>query len=137
MHKLLSEKQLSSSPLVRFVNGHAYQFISGIVCSERDMAQPRIWRGVARELARWHATLPVVEPSRDDRQAVLDLEPCIWSTARKWLEAIPSEPRRSRADKSELVEAFEYLAQKLLSGGRAPAPLVGHSFPAHTGGIED
>lgn len=124
MHKLLSEKQLASSPLVRFANGHAYQFISGAVCSEGDMAHARIWRGVATELARWHTTLPVVGPSRGDPHKILDLKPGLWSTAKKWLDAIPAEPRGSATNKAELVEAFEYLTQKLLFGGATPEPMV-------------
>ncbi|SPO06775.1 related to ethanolamine kinase [Cephalotrichum gorgonifer] len=127
IHKLLSEKQLSSSPLVRFANGHAYQFISGIVCQESDMTQEAIWRGVARELARWHATLPVIDLRQDEPQKTLDLDPGVWSTAKKWLDAIPTKSRQSTANKDELEESFEYLKERLLFNGRDPHPLVlGH-----------
>ncbi|KAF5005858.1 hypothetical protein FDECE_7716 [Fusarium decemcellulare] len=125
VHALLSENQLSSSPLVRFANGHAYQFITGTVCSVRDMAKPRIYRGVARELARWHATLPSAH--FQDPQQSLEFEPSIWSTARRWLDAISSYPGGSPADKERLGEQFQYLANRLLLNGYVPDPLVlGH-----------
>ncbi|KAG5746105.1 hypothetical protein H9Q70_011199 [Fusarium xylarioides] len=110
LHKLLAERQLSSSPLVRFSNGHAYQFISGRVCSEGDMSETRIFRGVARELARWHATLPTADPKE-----VLTYKPGVWSTAKKWLDAISKHPHRSQAEIDDLHEKFKYLADALLS----------------------
>ncbi|KAF5253580.1 hypothetical protein FANTH_1507 [Fusarium anthophilum] len=110
VHKLLAERQLSSSPLVRFSNGHAYQFISGRVCSEGDMSETRIFRGVARELARWHATLPTADPKE-----VLSYKPGVWSTAKKWLDAISKHPHRSQAEIDNLHEKFKYLADTLLS----------------------
>ncbi|RSM04295.1 hypothetical protein CEP52_006937 [Fusarium oligoseptatum] len=125
VHQLLAENKLSSSPLVRFANGHAYQFIHGKTCSVSDMANPAIYRGVARELARWHATLPIVEPK--DQQSSLEHEPSVWATAKKWLDAIPSQPTRSKADKALLREQFHYVTDKLLLNGDKPEPLVlGH-----------
>ncbi|RSL60553.1 hypothetical protein CEP53_005399 [Fusarium sp. AF-6] len=125
VHQLLAENKLSSSPLVRFANGHAYQFIDGRTCSVSDMANPAIHRGVARELARWHATLPIVEPK--DQQSSLEHQPSVWATAKKWLDAIPSQPTRSKADKALLREQFHYVADKLLLNGDKPEPLVlGH-----------
>ncbi|RSL49701.1 hypothetical protein CEP54_012315 [Fusarium duplospermum] len=125
VHQLLAENKLSSSPLVRFANGHAYQFIHGRTCSVSDMANPVIYRGVARELARWHATLPIVEPN--DQQASLEHEPSVWATAKKWLDAIPSQPKRSKVDKALLREQFHYVTGKLLLNGDKPGPLVlGH-----------
>ncbi|KAF4979335.1 hypothetical protein FZEAL_4441 [Fusarium zealandicum] len=125
VHKLLSDNDLSSSPLVRFANGHAYQFMPGTACSVDDMSQPSVWRCVARELARWHATLPVVD-SRDPQES-FDYKPSIWSTAKKWLDAIPDEPKRSTANKEVLCEQLQYATQKLLFNNGAPDPLVlGH-----------
>ncbi|KAL2689184.1 hypothetical protein Neosp_003236 [[Neocosmospora] mangrovei] len=125
VHQLLAEKKLSSSPLVRFANGHAYQFIHGRTCSVSDMANQVIYRGVARELARWHATLPVVE--HKDSQKSLEHEPSVWATAKKWLDAIPSQPKRSKADKALLREQFHYVTGKLLLNDAKPEPLVlGH-----------
>ncbi|RTE72682.1 hypothetical protein BHE90_012891 [Fusarium euwallaceae] len=125
VHQLLAENKLSSSPLVRFANGHAYQFIHGKTCSVSDIANPAIYHGVARELARWHATLPIVEPK--DQQSSLEHEPSVWATAKKWLDAIPSQPTRSKADKALLREQFHYVTDKLLLNGDKPEPLVlGH-----------
>ncbi|KAM6535837.1 hypothetical protein FALCPG4_005371 [Fusarium falciforme] len=125
VHQLLAENKLSSSPLVRFANGHAYQFIHGRTCSVSDMANPVIYRGVARELARWHATLPIVEPK--DPQSSLEHEPSVWATAKKWLDAIPSQPTRSKADKTLLREQFHFLTGQLLLNDDKLEPLVlGH-----------
>ncbi|KAL6361126.1 hypothetical protein LRP88_04588 [Fusarium phalaenopsidis] len=125
VHQLLAENNLSSSPLVRFANGHAYQFINGRTCSVSDMANPVIYRGVAKELARWHATLPIVEPK--DPQSSLEHEPSVWATAKKWLDAIPSQPTRSKADKALLRDQFHYVTGKLLLNDDKPEPLVlGH-----------
>ncbi|RMJ09206.1 hypothetical protein CDV36_011176 [Fusarium kuroshium] len=125
VHQLLAEKKLSSSPLVRFANGHAYLFIDGRTCSVSDMANPVIYRGVARELARWHTILPIVESK--DQQSSLEHEPSVWATAKKWLDAISSQPKRSKADKALLREQFHYVTDKLLLNGDKPEPLVlGH-----------
>lgn len=122
VHKLLAEKNLSSYPLVRFVNGHGYGFIPGVPCSETDFAQERVWRGVARELARWHVTLPRVR--HDDPQKRLDFEPSIWSTAKRWLDAIPAQPRRSTANQNALREGFTFLMGKLLFNHTTPNIMV-------------
>ncbi|KAF5017999.1 hypothetical protein F66182_10025, partial [Fusarium sp. NRRL 66182] len=125
VHKLLADHQLSSYPLVRFANGHAYEFISGHVCSEADVSRANIFRGIARELARWHATLPAVDLR--DRQKVMGFEPGVWSTAKKWLTAISKHPRRTRVDINSLHEGFQYLTDRLLFTGAMPEPLVlGH-----------
>ncbi|KAJ4246520.1 hypothetical protein NW762_013460 [Fusarium torreyae] len=125
VHKLLADHKLSSFPLVRFANGHAYQFISGDVCTEDDMSQTEVFRGVARELARWHATLPSVDLR--DPQKVLDFEPGVWSTAKKWLNAISKHPGRAKTEIDSLHEKFQYLTDKLLLTGNMPEPLVlGH-----------
>ncbi|KAL9571758.1 hypothetical protein ACKAV7_004082 [Fusarium commune] len=121
VHKLLAERQLSSSPLVRFSNGHAYQFISGRVCSEGDMPETRIFRGVARELARWHATLPTADPKE-----VLTYKPGVWSTAKKWLDAISKHPHRSKAEIDNLHEKFKYLADALLSTDMSEPLVLAH-----------
>ncbi|KAM0244085.1 hypothetical protein ACHAP5_006567 [Fusarium lateritium] len=125
VHKLLADHNLSSSPLVRFANGHAYEFISGLVCSEADMSQTEISRGVARELAKWHATLSLVEVR--SAQEILSHEPGVWATAKKWLNAISEHPSRSKTEIEALHEKFQYLADQLLPSDDALEPLVlGH-----------
>lgn len=122
VHKLLAEKQLSSSPLVRFMNGHAYEFIPGVPCSEQDITREGVWRGVAKELAHWHVTLPAV--THDDPQERLNFEPSIWATAKRWLDAIPAQPHRSTANKNALREGFAFLTEKLLFNHTIPSRMV-------------
>jgi ethanolamine kinase len=125
VHKLLADRGLSSMPLCRFTNGHAYQFIPGSVCSEGDVSKTEIFRGVARELARWHTLLqPVIlQGARKE----LDYEASVWSTAKKWLNAISNSSKRSKAEIEDLQEKFQYLTDKLLPTDVMPEPLVlGH-----------
>ncbi|KAH7251521.1 kinase-like domain-containing protein [Fusarium tricinctum] len=125
VHRLLADHNLSSCPLVRFANGHAYEFISGLVCSEDDMSKTEISRGVARELARWHATLSLVEVR--SAQEILNHEPGVWATARKWLNAISKHPGQSKTEIEALHERFQYLADQLLPNDDILEPLVlGH-----------
>ncbi|KAF5667803.1 ethanolamine kinase [Fusarium heterosporum] len=125
VHRLLADHGLSSSPLVRFANGHAYQFIHGSVCSEADMSKTEISRGVARELARWHATLSLIKLR--NAQEVLNHEPGVWVTAKKWLDEVSKHPGRSKAEIAALHEKFQYLANHLLPTDKTPEPLVlGH-----------
>ncbi|KAK4163935.1 kinase-like domain-containing protein [Cladorrhinum sp. PSN259] len=125
VHKLLAEKQLSSFPLVRFLNGHGYEFIPGVPCSDHDIRKERVWRGIARELARWHVTLPAV--THDDPEKILNFESSIWSTAKRWLDAISAQPRRSTATKDSLRDGFAFLTQKLLFSHTIPNTMVlGH-----------
>ncbi|XXG96699.1 Mitochondrial Translation Optimization [Hypoxylon texense] len=117
-HKILSDHNLAATLLVRFPNGHAYQYVTGTVCSVRDIAKERIWRGVARELARWHAILP--RPGLTEERGAhspLQSEPNVWSTARKWLAALPDDADGDKMLKDSLLEEFEFLKLKLLPNG--------------------
>jgi ethanolamine kinase len=76
------------------------------------MSETRIFRGVARELARWHATLPTAKVK--DANEVLNCKQRVWSTAKKWLDAISKHPNRSKAEIDDLHEKFQYLADNLL-----------------------
>lgn len=122
VHKLLADRGLSSMPLCRFSNGHAYQFIPGSVCSEGDVSKTEIFRGVARELARWHALLQPVDLQGARKE--LDYEPSVWSTAKKWLNAISNSSKRSQSEIEQLQERFQYLTDKLLPTDVMPEPLV-------------
>ncbi|RGP73876.1 hypothetical protein FSPOR_1570 [Fusarium sporotrichioides] len=125
VHKLLADRGLSSKPLCRFANGHAYQFIPGSVCSEGNVSETEIFRGVARELARWHTLLQSVNLQGARKE--LDYEACVWSTAKKWLNAISNTPGRSKVEIEDLQEKFQYLTDKLLPTDVMPEPLVlGH-----------
>ncbi|KAF7543812.1 hypothetical protein G7Z17_g10437 [Cylindrodendrum hubeiense] len=124
LHKILSDNKLAPSVLVRFSNGHGYQFLDGTPCSVEAIVEEKIWRGVARELARWHAVLP--NAPADGPDVILKFEPSVWSTAKKWLDALPSETEHQRAQKSQLEAEFDYLIEHLLRN-RPQDPLVfGH-----------
>lgn len=58
-HALLAERNLAPALLARFRNGLLYRFIPGRVCTAEDLAQERIWRGVAKRLGEWHSKLPI------------------------------------------------------------------------------
>lgn len=116
-HTILSSCGLAPTLLVRFTNGHAYRFLDGTACSLDKIATPSVWRGVARELARWHALLPTPTPGLRDPSDALTFQPSIWSTARKWLEALPTEIEEQRSKKDLLCDAFEYLVKNLLDSG--------------------
>lgn len=58
-HRLLQQYALAPPIFGRFENGYAYGFVPGIVCSPMDLGRDRVWRGVARKMAEWHASLPV------------------------------------------------------------------------------
>lgn len=124
-HKILSDHGLAAPLLVRFQNGHAYQYVAGTVCSVRDMAKERIWRGVARELARWHALLPRPDlPEDQGAHSILQYEPTIWSTAKKWLATLPDDTDGDKALKDSLLEEFEFLKHKLLPNSGQQHSLV-------------
>ncbi|OTB09388.1 hypothetical protein M426DRAFT_6662 [Hypoxylon sp. CI-4A] len=113
-HKTLHEHGLAPQLLVRFTNGHAYQYLPGKACTVDSIGIENIWRTVATELARWHSLLPVED--RSGSQKLGRAEPNEWSTARKWLEAIPAETQQEKNRKGELEADLEYLARKLLPG---------------------
>ncbi|KAF2842405.1 kinase-like protein [Patellaria atrata CBS 101060] len=60
-HSLLASHNLAPSLLARFENGLLYKYIQGTACAPEDLRRPEVWRGVARRIAEWHATLPVTK----------------------------------------------------------------------------
>ncbi|KAF3312059.1 hypothetical protein TWF173_007553 [Orbilia oligospora] len=122
-HSILSDHNLAPSLLVRFSNGHAYQFLPGKPCPVTGITEEKIWRGVARELAQWHAILPAAkfnfESDNDGVKSVLDHKPNIWSTAKRWLEAIPESTGQEKAQKEMLRSDFEHLVHRLRPGDEA------------------
>ncbi|KAK6504211.1 hypothetical protein TWF506_002417 [Arthrobotrys conoides] len=122
-HGILSSHNLAPSLLVRFSNGHAYQFLAGKPCPVTGISEEKIWRGVARELARWHAILPAAkfdfDGNNDAVESVLEHKPNVWSTAKRWLEAIPEDTEEDRNQKQKLRGEFEYLVGKLRPGDEA------------------
>ncbi|KAI0848439.1 kinase-like domain-containing protein [Daldinia vernicosa] len=115
-HKVLSDHDLAPLLLVHFPNGHGYEFTKGKVCSLEDITQETVWRGVSKELARWHAILPVADLDYDGgSQTVLNHAPNVWSTAKKWLESIAKGTEYENSQKQLLNNDFDYLVNRLLS----------------------
>ncbi|KAI1179030.1 kinase-like domain-containing protein [Nemania sp. FL0916] len=126
-HAILSAHDLAPRLLCRFLNGHAYQFLAGNVCSADDIREKRIWRGVARELGRLHAVLPTNTDHDQGAQTNSPSGPNIWSTARKWLDAIPSATGPELDQKNILLNDFEFLKSKLLwNKGLDHSQVLGH-----------
>lgn len=123
-HRLLSDHQLAPSLLVQFLNGHAYRFLPGKACSSKDIAQHKIWHGVARELAKWHTFLPKLAL---DHSTILQQEPNVWSTAKKWINALPTRTQEQLSRKGSLEVEFEYLVQRLLPDNNRQYSQVGLS----------
>src|ERR1700748_2329050 len=96
-HSLLANYKLAPPLLARFNNGLLYRFIQGKVCQPSDLRRPEVWRGVARRLAEWHATLPISaildQPGRresakgpfETMTKIADLpSPNIWTVMHRW-----------------------------------------------------
>ncbi|KAG8157468.1 hypothetical protein KVR01_012852 [Diaporthe batatas] len=108
-HQKLARHHLAPPLLFRFTNGHAYQFMEGEACSASGITDPLIWRGVAKELARWHTLLPA-PPTNSSTMGPLHQEHNVWATARKWLEAATG----SATEKEELRLDLDYLVDRVL-----------------------
>ncbi|KAK6526710.1 hypothetical protein TWF281_009913 [Arthrobotrys megalospora] len=125
-HDILSHHGFAPPLIVRFLNGHAYGFVPGRVCSATDIADERVWRGVARELAHWHAVLPVVDMDNLN-ESILEHQPNVWSTAKRWLEALPEDTVQHKAQKELLKSEFLDLVGRLQPEDPNSSPLVfGH-----------
>lgn len=121
IHKLLADRDLASKLHSRFPNGYMYHFVDGHVCSEDRIRNKHAYAAVAREMARWHSVLPLAHIAT--RQDALSLQPGIWSTTAKWINAIPEGAKTWGIDKDKLRGEFQYLAERLLGGGGgAPDP---------------
>ncbi|OKL60248.1 hypothetical protein UA08_04579 [Talaromyces atroroseus] len=66
-HTLLAQHGLAPPLLARFKNGLLYCFIRGHVTSPADLTKPSVWRGVARRLAQWHASLPITQSNESSQ----------------------------------------------------------------------
>ncbi|CZR60054.1 related to ethanolamine kinase [Phialocephala subalpina] len=115
-HRLLSTSSSSSlapPPILRFPNGHAYPFIHGQVCYSLSSLTPKmVWKAIAKEMARWHTCLPVVDlefvvERGKGFEGLPDVGPNIWTRAREWIEEHGEER------KVGLEVEFEYLLERL------------------------
>lgn len=116
--------------LGRFQNGLLYRFIRGKPCDHLDLVSPPIWRGVARHLAKWHATLPCngLAPSQDAAVAETEKDtditliqprhagPSIWAVIQKWVLALPVATPEQRARRLSLQEELQWVVELLDDG---------------------
>lgn len=147
-HSLLAQHKLAPPLLARFNNGLLYRYIEGKVCQPEDLRRPEVYRGVARRIAEWHATLkisaiaqePEVEvngtkrPRRasiDDRSEKLTPTkpvPNVWTVMQKWIYALPTDTEAKKKRQAELQTELEWMVKELGdTPGIANLPLVfGH-----------
>ena len=144
-HSLLAQYGLASPLLARFDNGLSYKFVQGSVCSPADLRRPDVWRGVARRLGQWHASLPVssistvspLAPEHDARPAPRPGSnpadaasrltpgkpaPNVWSVLQKWILALPTGTAAQQTLQSRLQRELEWLVGEL--GDAPPQPFV-------------
>ncbi|PVH86106.1 kinase-like protein [Cadophora sp. DSE1049] len=91
-HTILFEHGLAPRIIGRFKNGYAYGFVPGKVCSPSDLADEPVWRGVARRMAEWHATLPLEYPPRQN----------MWKVLEKWISALPTSTEEGKKKVDQL-----------------------------------
>lgn len=111
-----------------------YRFIRGQACDPSDLTQERVWRGVARRIAEWHAVLPVsaaatsitldeadspptplAQQPSDSRPSVEvingitpgKLTPNVWTVLQKWIFALPSANEVEKQRKKTLQKELE------------------------------
>lgn len=124
-----------------------YRFIRGHVSSSEDLTSEPIWRGVARRLGQWHATLPIVSAGKiavvadagmklplkpSPPMSIASLEeingitpskptPNVWTVMQKWVFALPTtnelELKRKKVLQKELERTVADLGDKPGLGG--------------------
>ena len=131
---------LAPTLLASFQNGLIYSFVQGRVCSPADFTREPIWRGVARRLAQWHATLPII--SSDTTACIRDADPevpfstspsaksqpsfeainaitpglpapNVWTVMQKWVFALPVISDREKSRKEILQNELKRTASEL------------------------
>ena len=149
-HSLLASNKLAPPLLARFNNGLMYRFTEGKVSSPEDLRRPEIYRGVARRLAEWHASLPVSAVTGSigtsehanggmikERKFSMEQSECftptkptpnIWTVLAKWILVLPNSSDKEMNRKEQLRRELKWLYQELGdTKGIADNPLVfGH-----------
>ncbi|KAF2496169.1 kinase-like protein [Lophium mytilinum] len=134
-HSLLARHDLAPSLLARFENGLLYKYVEGSVCSPADLRRPEVWRGVAKRLGEWHATLPISaisseptpslsngHPTKPRNRRTASLEaieklipgkpvPNLWTVMQKWILALPSTSQAEKTRCDTLQTELEWLVQ--------------------------
>ncbi|KAL9121831.1 MAG: hypothetical protein Q9187_001606 [Circinaria calcarea] len=158
-HSLLAQHNLAPPLLARFQNGLMYRFIPGQVCSSADLTREAVWKGVARRLAEWHATLPIIatepteERSYDQEEITLAFSPAktmpthaeinaitpnkvtpnIWTVMQKWILALPTGSVAQQNRKAVLQQQLKQTVAELGdTPGLAPFALPLRSFQSRS-----
>lgn len=129
-HALLAERNLAPELIGRFENGLLYRFIRGKPCKPEDLTKEKVWRGVAKRLAEWHARIPiaavkdnatlpngmriiqsassdVVDGVKNSKIDSRQPSPNLWTVMQKWTSALPTSTEGEQARKSLLQEELE------------------------------
>ncbi|KAF2088826.1 kinase-like protein [Saccharata proteae CBS 121410] len=150
-HSLLASHNLAPELLARFDNGLLYKYIEGNVCAPADLRRSEVYRGVARRLGQWHATLPIASlitdiPEVDTQtngttchgrkrksswlQAIDNItpdkpSPNLWTVMQKWIHALPHDTDAEKKRKATLQSELLWSVNRLGSTpGISPNPLV-------------
>lgn len=124
-----------------------YRFIRGHVSSSEDLTSEPVWRGVARRLGQWHATLPILSAGKSAVIADAGMEvplkssaptpiasleeinaitpskptPNVWTVMQKWVFALPTtneaQVKRRKTLQKELERTVADLGDKPGLGG--------------------
>ncbi|KAF2199869.1 kinase-like protein [Delitschia confertaspora ATCC 74209] len=134
-HSFLAQNGLAPPLLARFENGLLYKYIQGDVCTPADLRERAIWRGVARRLGEWHATLSISSISKtvslgaqngnghaisshnepmSSNEATSLLTPGkplpnMWTVMQKWVHALPTATSAEKTRQEELQHELEWL----------------------------
>lgn len=132
-HSLLAQHNLAPQLLARFQNGLLYRFIRGDVSTSEALTSESVWRGVARRLGQWHATLPIISAGKTAVVADAGMEvplkssallsiasleeinaitpskptPNVWTVMQKWVFALPATNQTEIKRKNVLQEELE------------------------------
>lgn len=142
-HALLASRGLAPALLARFQNGLLYRFIRGKPTTHLDLAQPPVWRGVARRLGQWHAVLPISgentvlftddlpiskkpvdmdseKPAKPDAEFPLIQSrhpgPNIWTVLQKWILVLPNATEEQRVRRLTVQKELERVVKEFDDG---------------------
>ncbi|BCR86256.1 putative ethanolamine kinase [Aspergillus chevalieri] len=142
-HALLASRGLAPALLARFQNGLLYRFLRGTPANHLELAQPPIWRGVARRLGQWHAVLPIqgkpAFPATKELPIVknpVEIEseisekpdtngpliqprhpgPNLWTVLQKWILVLPTATEEQQARRQRLQAELERVVKEFDDG---------------------
>ena len=110
-----------------------YRFIRGHVSTSEDLTSEPVWRGVARRLGQWHATLPIISTGKkavvadagmnvplkspdpiptaslEEINAITPSKPTpnVWTVMQKWVFALPTTNETELKQKKVLQKELE------------------------------